>query len=140
VGGGAGPGIFGREAADGGADGVALDVSHRQQAMRIVHGIGVKAILPEMAAASVQAVDVLRVNPMCSADRPGEGIGSSRDGDEMDVIVHQAVAEDGDAVAGALVGEELQVGAAVVIDEEDVLAIVAPLREMMWKTGDDDSG
>ena len=33
-----------------------------------------------------------------------------------------------------------EAGAAVVIDEEDVLAIVAPLREMMWKTGDDDSG
>jgi hypothetical protein len=93
-----------------------------------------------MAAASMQAVNVLRVNPMCSADRVSQGIGSPRDGDEMDVIVHQAIAEDGDAVAGALVSEESQVCAAVVIDEEDVLAIVAPLGEMMWKIGDDDSG
>lgn len=81
-----------------------------------------------MAAAAVQAVDVLRVKPMCSADRLCQGIGSAGDGGEMDVIVHEAVAEDRDAVAGALAGEELQVCAAVVIDEEDVLAIVAPLR------------
>jgi hypothetical protein len=108
--------------------------------MRIVHGIGVKAILPEMAGTAVQAVDVLGVKPMGSADRLGEGIGSPRDCDEMDVIAHEAVAEDGDSVESALAGEELQVGAAVGIDEEDVLAVVAALRQMMGKIGNDDPG
>ena len=118
VSGGAGPGISAGDPAEAGADRVALDVAHGQQAMRIVHGIGVKAILPQMAAAAVEAVDVLGVEPMGSADRLGQGFGVLGDGDQVDVVVHEAVAEDAHAIPLALAGQDFQVRAAVVINEE----------------------
>ncbi len=69
------PRVFVGEPADAGADRVALNVTQGQQAVVIVHGIGVKAILPEMSAALVKAIDKLGVEPVRSSDGFGERIG-----------------------------------------------------------------
>ncbi len=57
----------------------------------------------------------------------------------MNVIGHEAIAEDFYAVAAALVGEKFEILPAIVIDEENVLAIVAALGEVVGKIGDDNA-
>jgi hypothetical protein len=57
----------------------------------------------------------------------------------VNVIVHQAIPQNLGAVSRALFGENVKVGSAVVVDEENVLPIVPSLRQMMRKAGHDNS-
>ena len=57
----------------------------------------------------------------------------------MDVICHQAIAEQTHAVFGAVVSQELKVGLAVGITEEDVAAVVAALRDVVREAGDNNA-
>jgi len=52
------------------------------------------------------------------------------------VVGHEAPAEDLEAAVVAVVLEEGQVCAAVVVDEEDVLAVVATLSDVVGDVGD----
>ena len=52
--------------------GIALNVAHRFEKVAVVQGTGVKAILPGVAAALMQAVDILGVDEVCAADRLGQ--------------------------------------------------------------------
>lgn len=98
-----------------------------------------KAVLPEVAAAPVQAADVLRVAPVRAADGAGQTGFVGRHGQQVDVVGHEAVAEDGDAGRGAVVAEEVEVDAAVVVGEEDVLVVVAALGDVVRAVRNDDT-
>ncbi len=52
----------------------------------------------------------------------------------MNVIRHQAVAKQRDAVALRAFAESFEIETPVVVEQEDVLAIVAPLRDVMRHT------
>lgn len=56
------------------------------------------------------------------------------------MIRHQAIGHHGQAVAVCLLGQQLKVDAAVIVDEEDILPVVAPLGDVVWHTRDYDSG
>ena len=72
---------------------------------------------------------------MGSTDGHCERRRAARDGDKMDMIGHEAIGEDDEAVSRQLLGEKIEVGASVVIDEEDILPVVAALNDMMRRTG-----
>jgi len=80
------------------------------------------------APALVQPARVLAV-------QPSEGLGERRrplgNGDQMDVVRHQAVAEQAHAGAGGVGAQQSAVAVAVVNVEGGLLAVVAPLREMV---------
>jgi hypothetical protein len=57
----------------------------------------------------------------------------------VDVIAHEAVAIDEEAEAAGLLPEKAEVSAAVVVHEEDVLAIVPALRDVVRTAWHDDS-
>ena len=91
--------------------------------------------MPEMAASIVQAVDILGVNKICSADCLSERILIFWNGYDMDVICHKTIAEDFESEFVGIVIEEFEIEPAVVIDEEDILAVVAPLGDVMRNIG-----
>jgi hypothetical protein len=58
--------------------------------------------LPEVSAGAVQAVEALGVEAVGASQGLGQRVGALRDRDQVDVIREQAVAQQGDAVDGAL--------------------------------------
>jgi len=78
--------------------------------------------------AHVNGTGIFSVNPPKGA---GEGVLLLGDGDEVDVIRHEAVAEDGDAVVPGVVFEELEVEAVVFGAEVCGLAVVTALGDVV---------
>ena len=60
--------------------------------------------------------------------------------DQMDVIVHQAPGETARAAGGKAGGNELEIGRAIIVAEEDRQAAVATLRDVVSDLRDDDAG
>ena len=97
-----------------------------------------ETVLPEVPAAGVQAVDLLRVEPVRASDGLCERVAAARRGDQVDVVGHQAVTIDRQAEPRGLVGQDLKVAGAVVVDKEHVLAVITALGDVMRTTRDDD--
>ena len=87
-----------------------------------------------MPRASVSPVEALRVARVALAEGAGKRIGPLGDRHQMNVIRHQAVAKQRDAVALRAFAESFEIETPVVVEQEDVLAIVAPLRDVMRHT------
>src|SRR4030067_1161144 len=77
---------------------ISLDIGQVEERMFLVGGARVEAVLPEVAAAAVEAVEILGVEPMASAHGLGQGILAAGHGEEVDMVAHQAVAEEFEAV------------------------------------------
>ena len=134
------PFISPRLAADPRADGIELDVFHRQPEVTFIERAGIEPALPEVAGAAMEAVDVLRITKVRPADGLGERVFLMRRGEDMDMITHQAIAEQFEPVLVRLLFEELQIHPPIIIDEEDILAVVASLGDMMGTSGRNCSG
>ena len=65
---------------------------------------------------------------------------SRRGGDEMDVVVHQAVAEQLQPEALRLRRQQFEVHPPIVVHEEHVLPVIAALGDMVRNAGDNDAG
>ena len=131
---GAGPNVVFGAFGQAGADGVEVDVGQRREQVRGAEGAGEEAVLPQVSAGAVQAVEALGVDAVGASQGLGERVGALGDGDEMNVIGQQTVAEQGDAVDGAFAAQGVEVEAAVVVAEEDVLAVVAALGDVQLVT------
>lgn len=84
--------------------------------------------MPKAAQADVEPA---RVAAVCLADGQGHGIGALGNRDQVHVVGHQAVAEDLKPCLAGAVGEEGEVGGAILIRVEDVPAKVAALRDVV---------
>ncbi len=62
------------------------------------------------------------------------------DHDQMNVVGHEARADDGEPEASGLLRKEAEVDAMVVVDEEDVLSVIPALSHMVGHTRHDDAG
>ena len=102
--------------------------------MPLIERAGVETPLPQMAAATMKAIDILRVAKMRSADGFCKRILGVRDRDDMDVIAHQTIADKFKGVLVRLLFQKLQVYPAVIVHEEYGVAIIAALRYMMRKS------
>ena len=92
-----------------------------------------------MPAASVESIDVLGVELIRAFQGFGkQGFMAGRH-DEMDVIRHQTVAVHHKLETLRGLSEKRQKDPPVVIYEEDVLAIIAPLGNVMGTTRNDNS-
>ena len=101
---------------------------------------GVEPVLPKVPAPTMQTIDVLRI-PIV---RASQGLGQSRlrcrRGDQVDVIGHQAIAVHSQPVPLPLFLKQTEVRDSVVVHEEHVLAVVAPLRDVVRQARNDDPG
>lgn len=117
-----------------------LDIAHRRHQMRIVHRVAGEAALEQIAAPSLARVDVARVAPMRLGQRGAQAVRCFGDEDEVDVRVHQAPGEAGHARRRAALPEQIEIEDAVGIGEEDRLAAIAALGDVVRGVGDDDAG
>jgi hypothetical protein len=70
----------------------------------------------------------------------GERVLPLGDGNEMDVIGHQAIAQNACSGTRGVAGEKVQIETAVVGGEENRLTVIAALGNVMSDTGKDDAG
>ncbi len=56
----------------------------------------------------------------------------------VNVIAHQTIADDVQAVFAGLIGEQLQIYKPIIIDEENVLTIISSLGDMSKTPGGDE--
>jgi len=82
----------------------------------------------------MKAIDVLRIAKVRSADGPGKRILLVRDRDDMDMIAHQAIADQLQRVFVRLLFQQLKIHPAIIIHEEHILAVVPALRDMMGES------
>lgn len=87
--------------------------------------------LPEMPGAALVPVLFQRILGVRLTERQCQGFWSSWDRDEMNVIAHQAPSEDAGVLAARVSAKHLEVADSVLIGEENVLPIVAALRDVM---------
>jgi hypothetical protein len=69
-----------------------------------------------------------------------EGVFAFGNSHKMDVIGHEAIADDAYAGTRGVVAQEVQVEAAIVVGEEDWLAVVAALSNVMGNSREDGAG
>jgi hypothetical protein len=74
------------------------------------------------------------------AERPAQRLRAIGDEDEMDVVRHQAIGPDGDALLAALARQEVAIEFVVLVGEKHPLAPIAALRHMMGKARDNKAG
>ena len=72
---------------------------------------------------------------MASAQRQGEGVRAIGHGHQMDVIRHQAVAQQTDTIAATVLGQRFQIEPPVFVNQEDILTVVAPLADVVRHPG-----
>ena len=84
---------------DAGANRVELDIPRCGERVVVVHDVGSEDPLPEMTAPALSPVDRCRVAPVCFTDRSAQAIGGAGNRNQVDVVRHQAVRPDVDAVA-----------------------------------------
>ncbi len=66
-----------------------------------------------------------------TAAAASEGFGTARHSDEVHVIGHQTVAEQANAPLPGVIGEQLEVAHAIDVGAEHVLAVIAPLSNVV---------
>ncbi len=79
----------------------------------------------------VTPVEVLSVARVALSKGESKRIGPLGNRDQMDVIRHQTIAEQRDAVAPRTFARSFEIEAPVVVEQEDILAVVAPLGDVM---------
>jgi hypothetical protein len=93
-----------------------------------------------MAAQALPAIDPLRISGVHAGQRRAQPVLAGRDEDEVDMVVHQAPGETSRLVPRAGRTEQLQIGPAIVIVEEQRLLAVAALDDMVRDLGNDQPG
>ncbi len=88
----------------------------------------------------MQPIDILAISEVRLADRLRQRILQSRRPHEMDVVGHRAIALFVEAEALAVLAEEFEVRTVVVVNEKNILRVVAALNNVVRLTRNDDSG
>jgi hypothetical protein len=92
-----------------------------------------------MAGAVRGAVEILGVFGVCATEEDGKRSFCVRAEDEMDVVGHEAEAEDLDIEVGGIALEKFQVAEAVGVGEEGSFAVVAAVGDVVKESGDSET-
>src|ERR1035438_3678768 len=119
---------------------IALYIPQGLPLVPIVHGAGKETVLPHMAgftAPQVQPPRIVHVRPAQALSQRGL---RGRNGDQMNMVPHEAIADDTSRASAGVVGQQLEVQGVIGVFEEDALAAVAALRDVMPAARDNDAG
>lgn len=128
---GAAPAPFPGLGAEACSDGVSLHVGEGPPEVEAIEGAGIEAVLPEMAMATVHAIDVLCVELVRAFEGLGQGGLLLRFDDQMNVVGHQAIALYTQGVSAGGFAEVLEIGPAVGVHKEHVLAVAGALCDVV---------
>ena len=106
----------------------------------IIERAGEESPLPQMPADCLRPVHVLRIAQIERFHDQRERIGACRNADKVDVVGHEAIGQYIETMLDRVLQEPLQISPAVVVAEEDIVAAIAALGDVMGKTRDDYSG
>ena len=101
--GGTGPFVSPWKSANLCPDRVSLDIFGSEPETFIIQSARVEPSFPEMACSFVHPVDILGIAKICSADCFGERIFRLRNSDKVDMVCHEAISENIEAVAAAII-------------------------------------
>lgn len=116
---------------EAGADRIEVDVGESFDQVRLSDRARVEPVLPQMPAAPAEAVGAQGKAVVGLADGLGHRIVAGRDGDEVDVVGHQAPAEHVESVLAALEAKRVEVEEPIGVGEENGLAVVAALGDVV---------
>jgi len=88
-----------------------------------------ETVLPQVAAAAAETVVSLGVSRVRSLHRSRQCFFPLGQRHQVDMIRHQTVAENAQAIAQAVFAESGQIESPVFVCQEDILAVVAPLGD-----------
>jgi len=108
--------------------------------VRRIEGTGEVAALPDVAGSGSPHIEVSRKAAVSFFQREGESGRLPRNYNEMHVIRHEAIADQGEAVALAVDMKEVEIDLAIGIGFENSLAGVAALRHVERDIGSDGFG
>jgi hypothetical protein len=77
---------------------------------------------------------------MHARQRAAQAVRIGRDKDQMHVVRHQAPGPDFDPGRATMAGEQIAIERIVVLAEERPGPPIATLGDMVWETGNDDTG
>ena len=92
-----------------------------------------------MAGAVLQTVDILSVTEMHPSDGPRQSMGTLWRDNQVNVVGHQAEAEDRHISGGGFLGQYAKIGKAIIIKEKDILTVIATLRNVVGYFGEDNA-
>ena len=118
-----------------GTDRIALRIGQGGPEVEPVERAGEEAVLPEVSGPARADVVVLGVTAVDATQQDGQRVLVFRDGDEVDVIGHQAEADDPDACISEVFAEEAEVGQVVVGRGEGGAAVDAALGDVAGDVG-----
>src|SRR6202789_3988122 len=92
-----------------------------------------------MAGLARPGVDEARIEPMRARQRQSEPGGVGGRENQMHMVGHQTISPNLDVEFGAGFGEPISIERVVVVAEENTLASVASLRDMMRRARENDA-
>ena len=85
----------------------------------------------------MEAVDVLGIAKICSPYSLGQRVGIEWCRDDMDMVGHQAVTPNIQPKLHRMLGQIRKVNPIIISHKEQILAVVAALDNMVWRSRDD---
>ncbi len=118
---------------------IQLDIAQRCPQMRFIQRTGIESPLPYVPGRRLLGIPVCRVASMRLFERLRERLRGSGNRDQVHVIRHEAVAQQGESVTLRILPQQLKVSDAVRIAGENDLSGIPPLRNMMRNVDDHDT-
>jgi hypothetical protein len=108
--------------------------------MAFIEWIREEPTLEQESLPAFPGVDDQRVAALGLAEAVSETVRLRGDGDQMEMVLHQAESPDSDPVLRGLTAQQGQEKGPVLVGKEDALASIPPLDQMVRATGDNDPG
>jgi hypothetical protein len=102
--------------------------------VRFVERAGVVAALPGVSGGGMEGVEIRGVASVCVLEGEEERICQLRNRDQMDVVRHEVVANQGEAMNATPAAQKVEADEAVGIGIEDDLTAIASLGDVVRRT------
>jgi hypothetical protein len=103
--------------------------------MVLIQNHRTEAALPQMSGPPVAGVDAGGLAAVGFTEHGPQTIRLAGNGDQMHVVRHQAPGDQPRAGLRRMDSQEIDIGTIVIVAEEDALAPIAALRDMMARPG-----
>src|SRR3974390_2990133 len=110
---------------------IQFDIACSRQKVRLVHDKGSKPPLPQIPAPFLAEIDPPRVTPVRLADRSSQPLLRRRNGNQMDMIGHEAITPYFHPLVTAPISHQFQIRRVISVVKEGRLATVSPLGYMV---------
>jgi len=125
---------------DAGANRIPLNIPNSRIQMTFVQRARRKSTLPQKTAPALAKVDSPRIASVRVANRTCQGVSRLGNGNDMDMIVHEAIGPYRHAVNPGILRQQRQVEKPILTREEYPLPPVTALNDVMRYIGNNNSG